>query len=101
MSNTDTTETTAATTIEPRLGDYVQTRRFGSRGRVTKLHWSCPESEEWQSIQTGLAPEQFTQERWASILCQPAGAVVVPFSDVEVVEPFPFTNPYAADYFRD
>lgn len=83
------------------LGDYVETDNHGHRGRVTQVHHWCPESAAWLAGQTIPVPRDLRDRRWISVLCEPAGAVVVPMSLAKVVDPFPFTNPYADTYFRE
>lgn len=86
---------------DAKLGDYVQTRRFGDLGRVHALHHSCPEKPSWFEMQMGLEDSDYTDSRWVSILCNDSGAVVVPVRDVEVVGPFPFTHRFADMYFYE
>ena len=83
-----------------KLGSYVRTRKYGYTGRVTQVHLSgCPQGPAWQMGQSiPLTPEEI-EGVWFSVLVQPAGAVVVSASDVEKVEPFEFTNPWADEYF--
>ena len=40
-------------------------------------------------------------DRGVVILCEPSGAVDLPVENVEEVKPFPFTNPWADDYFDE
>lgn len=87
------------------LGDYVETIPFGYRGRVTKVHHWCPESDGWLAGQTGLGPDpmQFKKNRWISILVHGGGSVVFP-DDPEFimhVEPFDLDNLWADEYFRE
>lgn len=85
----------------PVLGSYVRDL-FGRTGRVTDVHLTgTPEGAAWLSGQAYLTPEQKAESRWVSILCHGGGAVVQPASTVEVIDPFPFVNSWAADYFGE
>jgi len=87
---------------DPRLGDYVRTRRFGYEGRVTGVHHGCPESEDWFAGQMPPLPaSDYTDVHWVSVLVNGGGGVVVPVTDAEVVEPFPFTHRDVDLYFRE
>lgn len=85
------------------IGTYVHTKTHGHRGRITEAHGRCPEGPAWlmgQSVPlTGVYADG--GGTWYSVLCHPAGAVVVTADDVEVVEPFQFDNPWADEHFRD
>jgi hypothetical protein len=88
---------TAEAAPETQFGQYVQTIRFGWRGRVYKLHGSCPEGMEWFRAQ-GL-PESKRLLPWASVLVHEGGSVCVPVDDLRLIAPFDFRNPYAQDHF--
>lgn len=86
---------------DPRLGDYVRTKRLHFEGRVTDKYYSCPESKTWFNGQHGLEPSDFTSVHWVEILVNGGGGIVVPVADCEVVEPFPFTHRDVDMYFRE
>lgn len=82
----------------PVLGSYVEDHR-GTRGRVVQVHHFCPMSESWIAVQSVPVTNEERRQHWYSVLCEPAGSVVVPAARLAVVEPFEFTNPYRAMYF--
>lgn len=88
-------------TDEPKLGDYVETQVYGHRGRVTQVHHSCPQGAAWLMGQSDPRVREHKDGHWVSILVHDGGAVVLPSSLVDVVEPFEFRNDYASMYFRD
>lgn len=83
------------------IGTYVQTRTHGHRGRIYQVHNSCPEGAAWRmGQQPGLVGEHADGGgTWYSVLVQPSGSVVVPDYDIDVVDPFEFTNSYGDEYF--
>lgn len=83
------------------LGDFVQTKMHGQRGRVYKIHVGCPESRGWfAALVPPMDDEVYDEGRWLSILCHNGGAVVRPDFDCEVIEPIEgFTNVWSNFYF--
>lgn len=87
------------------LGDYVITDHHGHRGRVYKVHpgypagFGCPEDDQWLRGQS-IPVWEYKSERWLSILVHEGGAVVAPAALCKRVDPFPFENRYANQYFR-
>ena len=87
------------------LGDYVRTDHHGHRGRVYKVHpsypagFGCPEDEQWLRGQA-IPVYQYKNDRWVSILVHRGGAVVAPSALCTRIDPFPFENRYANQYFR-
>jgi hypothetical protein len=83
-----------------KLGSFVRTHKHGHAGRVMQIHLSgCPQDQAWQDGQSIPLEEGEAQEVWFSVLVEPAGSVVVSERDIEVMEPFEFHNPWAAEYF--
>lgn len=82
------------------LGDHVEDH-YGRKGRITDLHHSCPQDEEWIRLQARPVTAAERKERWASILVDGGGAVVVAASRLTKVEPFDLDNGYAESYFAD
>lgn len=88
------------------LGDYVETDTHGHRGRVHKVHpgypagFGCPEDDQWLAGQQPHPLTAYKKERWVSILVHGGGSVVVPSAFAHRVDPFPFENDYANQYFR-
>lgn len=85
----------------PKLGDHVTTRVYDHKGRVYKIHDECPEGPAWLMGQASPAMREFADGPWVSILVHEGGSVVMPIPLVDVVQPFPFQNPYASKYFRE
>lgn len=93
------------------LGSYVRSARHGHIGRVTDIDLSFAftgeagrhddDGEGWLAGQTIPVSEEQRQGRWISILVHNGGAVLVPVDSVEVIEPFPFVNDFAAFYFGE
>ena len=87
-----------------RLGDYVAADTHGFKGRVYRIDHSfltTDEDEQWFQRQSPKLDEAARRERWISILCQEAGAVMVPESVVTLIPAFEFENPWKKFYFRD
>lgn len=88
------------------LGDFVETNAHGHCGRVYKVHPSwpadhgCPESDAWMAGQQPESMTPYRYERWISVLVHNGGSVVVPSALAHRVDPFPFDNDYANQYFR-
>jgi hypothetical protein len=89
------------------LGDYVKTNFHNHIGRVYAKYHSfndVNESESWFNLQSPRLDENTKSENWYSILCHPAGAVVVPESQLIIVSPTPiegeYKNPWNDHYFR-
>lgn len=82
------------------IGDFVKTKKNNHRGRITEIHGKCPESGSWINRQTIPVTQDEVNGIWYSVLCQPAGSVVVSESDIVKVEPFPFTNMWKDTYFN-
>ncbi len=82
------------------LGDYVQENRYGRRGRITQIHFQCPQGAAWQMGQEIPLTDEEINSRWVSILVDGGGAMVTPMTDCEIVEPFDFTNLWEDFYFR-
>lgn len=83
------------------IGDYVTTKKYKNKGRITEIHGKCPESQSWIDGQSIPVTEEELNGIWYSILCEPSGAVTVSENDVVEVDPFPFTNMWKDDYFKD
>jgi hypothetical protein len=87
------------------LGDYVETLNTGFRGRVTDVHFGCPESSTWLSLQQSLGPNpmEFQNVRWLSVLVHGGGSIAIPDDPQFImhVEPFDLDNVWADEYFRE
>lgn len=84
------------------FGDYVVVNnRNGHFGRVTEIHPKCPQGRDW--IEGPRAPVTAAQVAapWVSILVRGGGAVVVPMSDCEVIEPFDMHNRFTKTYWPE
>ena len=88
-----------------KIGDFVTTKKYGHKGRITDIHGKCPESKSWVNGQEIPLTKDELSEIWYSILCHNpsggGGSVVVPESDVIKIEQFDFINLWASDYFKD
>jgi hypothetical protein len=87
-----------------RLGDYVETTVHGHKGRVSGIHMVFADTgyaNYWFRLQKPAYDSKQKLERWISILCDVHGSVLVAESRVKIIDKFDFTNPYAAEYFRD
>lgn len=91
----------------PRLGEYAETT-YGQRGRVCDVHHTLGEvtgigsgnmRTEWLDANSITEAEQ--RESWLGMLVDGGGSVVLPASRFTRIEPFDFSNDYAAEYFRD
>lgn len=87
------------------LGDWVQTRHNGYRGRVYQIDHFCEESDTWLSIQWNPPTAAQLVQPWVHVLVHGGGAVVVPISSVtrlgEGEHPATLTNASSGVYFRD
>ena len=81
------------------IGDYVETKKYNNKGRISEIHGCCPESQSWILGQEIPITEEELDEIWYSILCEPSGSVCVPESDVQQCRSFPFTNIWKDKYF--
>lgn len=83
------------------LGDYVHTMTHDYRGRVTDLHFGCPEGRAWIMGQEVPIRDEALDSLypWLTVLVHGGGAVVVPAYDIELTEPFEFVNPWADHYW--
>lgn len=87
-----------------RLGDYVAADTHGVKGRVFRIDQSFSTTgadEHWFQSQSPKLDEATRSERWINILCQGAGAVLVPESRVTLIPAFEFENLCKKFYFRD
>lgn len=85
-----------------RIGDYVRTHKHGHEGFVVQIHLTgCPEGPAWQMGQEVPLVEGEADMVWFSVLCEPAGSVVVSEIDIErAVAPADPRNPWLDEYFR-
>jgi len=83
-----------------KIGDHVETKKCGYKGRVIETHFSCPQPPEWITHQKIPLTVRQLNENWYSILCHPSGTVVVYESDMKKIKPFRFVNPFADKYFK-
>lgn len=84
------------------LGDFVvHINEPKQKGRIYKVHYSCPENKTWLRGQRLLGPDpmQHKDDRWVSILTHEGGSIVVPDSFVRVIDPFPIRNSSIGFYF--
>lgn len=84
------------------LGDFVEHIHEPSlKGRISNVHYSCPENNTWLRSQTLLGPDpmQYKDDRWVSILVHEGGSIAVPDRFVRVVDPFPIRNDSIGMYF--
>lgn len=84
----------------PVLGDWV-VDQYGRTGRVTAIHFACPESPSWIRGQAIPVTEAQRDGRWVSVLVHGGGAVVQPIDTLTVTEPpGVIDNLWADVYFR-
>lgn len=83
------------------LGDFVRTATHGYRGRVTEVHFGCPQDSDWVAAQAVPIRAEALDglHVWFSILVHEGGAVVAPAYDVERVERFDLDNDWAREYW--
>lgn len=83
------------------LGSYVDRVSMQMRGRVTSVHFSCPEDDEWVALQSiPIRPEALQVPYvWFTVLVDGGGAVVLPAYDVTPRGAFMLDNAYASEYF--
>jgi len=85
------------------LGDYVETGKYGYRGRVTQIE-SCyngtGKRDAWSEGQQIKVTDEELDKEWIHILVDGAGAVVCSSLEVKRIEPFDFQNPYKDVYFN-
>lgn len=71
------------------LGSWVTTP-LGQRGRVTDVHYGCPESDAWKAgLSLRAAAEADENTRWLTLLVQNGGAVVYPDFLLTTIPPIP------------
>lgn len=83
------------------IGDYVVTKKHGHKGRIAEIHGKCPESQVWVMTQDIPVTQEELEGIWYSVLCEPSGSVCVSESDITKIDPFPFTNMWKDEYFKD
>ena len=87
-----------------KLGDYVQTERYGYQGRVCAKHHSFKDTgltQDWFDSQQISFRGSSVNESWYSILVRDGGSVLVPEKSItEMLEPFELNNPWESYYFN-
>jgi hypothetical protein len=85
------------------IGDFVLTKRFKYRGRVTAKDSSYEETRygaAWFSLQNPRFSEKTKDEPWYHILCKDGGSILSPESDIMVVEePYDLGNDYYEEFY--
>lgn len=65
------------------IGDDVITLGHGDRGKISRVHKTCPQSNEWLSIQSIPVKAEDVRKPWYSVACEPEGEVCVAESDLK------------------
>jgi hypothetical protein len=80
------------------LSDFVEDAHYNRRGRVTAVHFGCPEGAAWLMGQERQAP---AEGRWLSVLVDGGGSIAVHESALTKVEPFELDNTWADFYWPE
>jgi hypothetical protein len=87
-----------------KLGDYVQTERYGYQGRICAKHHSFKDTnktQEWFDSQQIPFHPSTVNESWYSILVKNGGSVTEPEQSItEILEPFELNNVWESYYFN-
>lgn len=86
----------------PILGSFVISKHYPLKGRVKVVYVNfdeTPEDKEWLDAQSIEPTEGDLVNPWYSVLIEPRGSILAPLSALQIVDPFPFTNPAGARYF--
>lgn len=89
---------------QPVLGRFVTSKHYPYKGRVTTVYVNfdeTPEDQAWLDAQSIPPTENDLGNPWYSVLVEPEGSALVPSSALQIVDPFPLTNPNGARYFAD
>ena len=65
------------------VGDDVITLGHGHRGKISRMYNTCPQSNDWLSIQSIPVKAESIRKPWYSVACEPAGKVCVAESDLK------------------
>ena len=65
-----------------KVGDRVVAKKHGNIGTISKVHKSCPQSNDWLALQSIPVKAEDVRDIWYSIHCEPSGMVVCPMSDI-------------------
>lgn len=65
------------------VGDDVITLGHGYRGKISRVHNTCPQSNDWLSIQSIPVKAEDVRKPWYDVAREPAGVVCVAESDLK------------------
>lgn len=66
------------------IGDRVTTIGHGYNGVITRYHLTCPQDNEWLSIQSIPVLAEHVRSYWYSIAVDPLGSIVCAEDDLRL-----------------